>query len=130
MVVAGRVIESGDVAIMMVEAESTPRTLSLLAAGDSEAVAPTEEIVAQGLEAAKPFIKILCETQQQIASQAAKETAEYPVFVDYGEDVYEALASEISDELAKALTIASTHEREAEPHRAKPLPPHRLPPPS
>ena len=59
MVVAGRVIESGDVAIMMVEAESTPRTLGLLAAGDNDAVAPTEEIVAQGLEAAKPFIKAL-----------------------------------------------------------------------
>jgi polyribonucleotide nucleotidyltransferase len=126
MVVAGRVIESGDVAIMMVEAESTPRTLSLLAAGDGEAVAPTEEIVAQGLEAAKPFIKILCETQQQIAAQAAKETAEYPVFVDYGEDVYEALASEISDELAKALTIASKQEREAETDRVKALAAERL----
>jgi polyribonucleotide nucleotidyltransferase len=126
MVVAGRVIDSGDVAIMMVEAESTPRTLSLLAANDSEAVAPTEEIVAQGLEAAKPFIKILCETQQQIASQAAKETAEYPVFVDYGEDVYEALASEISDELAKALTIASKQEREAETDRVKALAAERL----
>src|SRR5690349_2033020 len=31
MVVAGRVLEDGDVAIMMVEAESTPRTLLLLA---------------------------------------------------------------------------------------------------
>jgi polyribonucleotide nucleotidyltransferase len=126
MVVAGRVVESGDVAIMMVEAESTPRTLSLLAASDSEAVAPTEEIVAQGLEAAKPFIKILCETQQQIASQAAKETAQYPVFVDYGEDVYEALAGEISDELAKALTIASKQEREAETDRVKALATERL----
>ena len=83
MVVAGRVIESGDVAIMMVEAESTPRTLGLLAAGDNGAVAPTEEIVAQGLEAAKPFIKALCEAQQQVAAQAAKETAEFPVFLDY-----------------------------------------------
>ncbi len=126
MVVAGRVIESGDVAIMMVEAESTPRTLSLLAAGDGEAVAPTEEIVAQGLEAAKPFIKILCETQQQVASQAAKKTAEFPIFVDYGEDVYEALASEISDELAKALTIASKQEREAETDRVKALAAERL----
>src|SRR5213596_1983469 len=31
MVVAGRVLDDGDVAIMMVEAESTPRTLALLA---------------------------------------------------------------------------------------------------
>ena len=69
MVVAGRVLEDGDVAIMMVEAESTPRTLVLLADADSGAVGPTEETVAQGLEAAKPFIKALCEAQQQIAAR-------------------------------------------------------------
>jgi len=126
MVVAGRVIESGDVAIMMVEAESTPRTLGLLAAGDNHAVAPTEEIVAQGLEAAKPFIKALCEAQQQVAAQASKETAEFPVFLDYHEDVFEALASEFSDELAKVLTIAGKQERESETDRVKALAVERL----
>jgi polyribonucleotide nucleotidyltransferase len=131
MVVAGRVIDGGDVAIMMVEAESTPRTLALLAEnsdpGDAgRAVAPTEEVVAEGLEAAKPFIRILCEAQQRVAAQAAKETANYPVFVDYGEDVYEALASEISDELAKALTIAGKQEREFETERVKALAVERL----
>jgi polyribonucleotide nucleotidyltransferase len=53
MVVAGRVTV-GDVAIMMVEAEATESTWNLIAGG---ATAPTEEIVAAGLEAAKPFIK-------------------------------------------------------------------------
>src|SRR5262249_21097346 len=61
MVVAGRVLEDGDVAILMVEAESTPSTLRLLADEASGAIRPTEEVVAQGLEAAKPFIKALCE---------------------------------------------------------------------
>src|SRR5499427_5053791 len=103
MVVAGRVLEDGDVAIMMVEAESTPRTLVLLADADSGAVGPTEETVAQGLEAAKPFIKTLCEAQQRIAAEAAKETAEFSVFADYEADVYEAVAAEVSDELAAAL---------------------------
>ncbi len=126
MVVAGRVIESGDVAIMMVEAESTPRTLGLLAAGDGTAIAPTEEIVAQGLEAAKPFIKALCEAQQRIIEQAAKPTQEFPIFLDYTEDVYEALASEFSDELAKVLTIAGKQEREAETDRVKALAAERL----
>ena len=125
MVVAGRVVEGGDVAIMMVEAESTPRTLALVAAG-GEAVAPTEEVVAEGLEAAKPFIRILCEAQQQVAAQAAKETAEFPVFLDYTEDIYEALASEFSDELAKVLTIAGKQERESETDRVKSLAQERL----
>jgi polyribonucleotide nucleotidyltransferase len=120
MVIAGRVTESGDVAIMMVEAESTPKTLSLLAnVEETGAVAPTEEVVAQGIDAAKPFIKILCDAQQEVASHAAKETREFPLFLDYTEDIYEALASEFSGELAKVLTIAGTAEREAETDRVK-----------
>ena len=123
MVIAGRVLED-DVAIMMVEAESTPETLKLIADEASGAVAPTEDTVAEGLEAAKPFIRVLCEAQQRLATEAAGDggqAAEYPVFVDYSEDVYEAVAREVSDELAQALTIAGKHDREAETDRVKAL---------
>jgi polyribonucleotide nucleotidyltransferase len=126
MVVAGRVLDDGDVAIMMVEAESTARTLSLLADEGSGAVRPTEETVAEGLEAAKPFIRALCEAQRQVAAHAAKEVADYPVFVDYQQDVYDALAAETSDDLAKALTIAGKQDREAETDRVKALAGERL----
>ena len=111
---------------MMVEAESTPETLKLIANPDSGAVAPTEETVAEGLEAAKPFIRVLCEAQQQLAAEAAKPTAEYPVFLDYGEDVYEAVVGEVSAELAQALTIAPKQEREAETDRLKALAQEKL----
>ena len=84
MVVAGR-IAGDDVAIMMVEAEATTAAWNLIK--DDGKTAPTEEIVAQGLEAAKPFIKQLCEAQQQLADQAAKPTAEFPRFLDYQDDV-------------------------------------------
>ena len=126
MVVAGRVLDDGDVAIMMVEAESTPRTLALLADSGSGAVGPTEETVAEGLEAAKPFIKVLCEAQQRVAAQAAKETADYPIFADYGQDVYDALAAAVSDELGQALTIADKKDREAETDRVKALAAEKL----
>jgi polyribonucleotide nucleotidyltransferase len=126
MVVAGRVLEDGDVAIMMVEAESTARTLVLLADSGSGAVAPTEEIVAAGLDAAKPFIKLLCQTQQQIADAAAKETAVFPVFADYETDVYDAVTAAVSGELAKALTIAGKQERETETSRVKELAAEKL----
>ena len=131
MVVAGRVLPAddggaGDVAIMMVEAESTPETLKLLADEASGAVAPTEDTVAEGLEAAKPFIRILCEAQQRVAAEAGKATAEYPIFIDYGEDVYEAVAREVSAELAQALTIAGKLEREAETNRVKALAQEKL----
>jgi len=110
MVVAGR-IAGDDVAIMMVEAEATTKSISLV---DGGAGAPTEEIVGAGLEAAKPFIRILCEAQIELAKVAAKPTAEFPVFLDYQADAYEAVEKAAKDRLAKALTIAGKQERETE----------------
>ncbi|WP_329475905.1 polyribonucleotide nucleotidyltransferase [Kribbella sp. NBC_01484] len=109
MVVAGRVTETGDVAIMMVEAESTPTTFEKVASGVQ---APTEEIVAQGLEASKAFIKTLVEAQADLAARAAKPTGEFPVFPDYQDDAFAAVEAAASEELAQALTIAGKHERE------------------
>ncbi|HSZ47534.1 MAG TPA: polyribonucleotide nucleotidyltransferase [Streptosporangiaceae bacterium] len=126
MVVAGRVLEDGDVAIMMVEAESTPTTLRLIGDSSSGAVAPTEETVAQGLDAAKPYIKQLCEAQSEVASHAAKETAEFPVFADYGDDVLAALEAEVGSDLAQALTIAGKNDRGAETDRIKALATEKL----
>ncbi|OBF26945.1 polyribonucleotide nucleotidyltransferase [Mycobacterium sp. ACS4331] len=107
MVVAGR-IAGDDVAIMMVEAEATENVIELIAGG---AGAPTETVVAEGLEAAKPFIRVLCEAQQALNDAAGKETAEYPLFPEYADDVYYAVASVATDELSKALTIAGKNER-------------------
>jgi polyribonucleotide nucleotidyltransferase len=110
MVVAGR-IAGDDVAIMMVEAEATTKTISLVAGG---AGAPTEEIVGAGLEASKPFIRILCEAQMELAKVAAKPTSEFPVFLDYQEDAFTAVEKAAKDRLAKALTISGKQERETE----------------
>jgi polyribonucleotide nucleotidyltransferase len=107
MVVAGRKVEN-DVAIMMVEAEATDNVIELIAGG---AGAPTESVVAEGLEAAKPFIAALVDAQKELADRAAKPTAEYPVFPEYGDDVYYSVASVATDELSKALTIAGKNER-------------------
>ncbi|NCA25340.1 MAG: polyribonucleotide nucleotidyltransferase [Actinobacteria bacterium] len=109
MVVAGR-ISDNDVAIMMVEAEATSKTIELIKGG---ATVPTEEIVGQGLEAAKPFIKTLCEAQLALAKLAAKPTGEFPVYLDYQDDIYAVVEKAAKDELAKALTIAGKQERES-----------------
>ena len=109
MVVAGRISDDGDVAIMMVEAEATTKTIELIKGG---APTPNEEVVAQGLDAAKPFIKILCQAQSKLAKVAAKPTAEFPVFLDYQDDVFAAVEKAAGKDLAKALTIAGKQERE------------------
>ena len=108
MVVAGRITDN-DVAIMMVEAEATSKTIELIKGG---ATVPTEEIVGQGLEAAKPFIKTLCEAQLALAKIAAKPTGEFPVYLDYQDDIYAVVEKAAKDDLAKALTIAGKQDRE------------------
>ena len=109
MVVAGRVTDSGDVAIAMVEAESTEHTWDLVNSGKT---APTEEIVASGLEAAKPFIRALCEAQSELAAKFPKPVADFPIFLDYADDVYEAVAETATAELGEVMSIADKHSRE------------------
>jgi len=112
MVVAGRVIEEDgkeDVAIMMVEAEATETSWDLIQGG---ATAPTEEVVAQGLEAAKPFIKVLVEAQSKLAAQSAKQVAEYPLFLPYTDEVYEIVSAAAATELSKVYQIADKQARQ------------------
>jgi polyribonucleotide nucleotidyltransferase len=108
MVVAGRVVD-GDVAIMMVEAEATSNTIELIKGG---ATAPTEEVVAAGLDASKAFIATLCAAQAELQALGGKETAEFPVFLEYQADVYDAVEKLAYDKIAKAMTIVSKAERE------------------
>jgi polyribonucleotide nucleotidyltransferase len=110
MVVAGRVTETGDVAIMMVEAEAPEHTIELLTSG---ATAPTEDVVASGLDAAKPFIKQLVEAQQELANVAAKPVQEFPIFLDYEDDVFAAVEAAVKSDLVAAMTIGDKQEREA-----------------
>jgi len=113
MVVAGRLVsENGkeDVAIMMVEAEATENSWNLIK--DEGATAPSEDIVAQGLEATKPFIAQLVKAQQELAAEAAKPNAEYPLFAPYTDEVYAAVANLAETELGRIYQIADKTERQ------------------
>jgi polyribonucleotide nucleotidyltransferase len=113
IVVAGRVITaadgSEDVAIMMVEAEATEGSWNLIKGG---ATKPNEEVVAQGLEAAKPFLKQLVGAQNVLAEQAAKAIAEYPVFLPYSQETYDNVAGLAYDDLVNVYQIADKIERQ------------------
>ena len=112
MVVAGRIVKKGrkdDVAIMMVEAGAGTNVAERIADG---APAPQEATVAEGLEAAKPFIKTLCEAQNGLAERAAKETQEFPLFPAYGDDVFAAVEKAAAKKLEKLLTIPGKQERD------------------
>lgn len=113
IVVAGRVVTNpdgtDDVAIMMVEAEATEGSWNLIQAG---ATKPSEDVVAQGLEAAKPFLRALVEAQQKLAKQSAKEVQDYPVFSDYSPEVYAAVDAAAAKELSAVYQIADKQERQ------------------
>ncbi|MCP1501429.1 polyribonucleotide nucleotidyltransferase [Curtobacterium herbarum] len=113
LTVAGRVVtdEAGneDVAIMMVEAEATEHSWDLIQGG---ATKPDESVVAQGLEAAKPFLKALVEAQAKLAAQSAKEIQDFPVFPPYADEVYAAVESLALSELGDVYTIAAKTERQ------------------
>ena len=128
MVVAGRIVEkkdgdkkkgrrnskgaksgASDVAIMMVEAGAGVNVADRVAQG---APAPTESTVAEGLEAAKPFISLLCEAQVELAKLAAKETAEFPLFVEYSDVVYDEVGKKARKKLHKLLSIGEKQTRD------------------
>ncbi|AQQ15490.1 Polyribonucleotide nucleotidyltransferase [Corynebacterium glaucum] len=116
MVVAGRIVErkrgrktEQDVAIMMVEAGAGANVVQLVADG---APAPTEATVAEGLEAAKPYIKTLCEAQHALADQCAAGEKEFPLFPAYSDKVYSEVEKKAAKKLAKIMTIAGKAERE------------------
>ena len=114
LTVAGRVLTNddgseGEVAIMMVEAEATENSWNLIQGG---AVKPSEEVVAQGLEAAKPFIRQLVGAQNVIAEQSAKAIADYPVFLPYSQETYDNVAGLAYDELVNVYQIADKIERQ------------------
>ncbi|MAM54529.1 polyribonucleotide nucleotidyltransferase [uncultured Microbacterium sp.] len=109
LIVAGRVLPDGEVAIMMVEAEATEHSWNLIRGG---ATKPSEEVVAAGLEAAKPFITQLVQAQSQVAATAAKEIQEYPVFPAYAQETYDFVAARAYDELVGVYQIADKQERQ------------------
>jgi polyribonucleotide nucleotidyltransferase len=115
MAVAGRVVTgkdgSEDVAIMMVEAEATDNSWNLIK--NNGAVAPTEALVAEGLEAAKPAIKALCDAQSDLRGRCGKPELELPRFGGFGDDVRDAVASHVGSRLAEVYSIAGKQEREA-----------------
>ena len=116
MVVAGRMVErkrgrktEEDVAIMMVEAGAGVNVVKQIEAGYP---APTEETVAEGLEAAKPFIATLCQAQRALAEETANETKEFELFPAYSDKVFNAVEKKAAKKLSKLLTIKGKAERD------------------
>ncbi len=115
LVVAGRQLDDGDVAIMMVEAGGTAKSFDYYAAGAPKV---DEAALAGGLEACKVWIKESIGLQRELVSKVIAAHGpitplEYTVQVDYGQDVLEAVSGVAAAGLAKAITISAKADRNA-----------------
>ena len=108
MSVAGR-LSGDDVAIMMVEASAPEHADNVIKAGGTK---PTEDIVAQGLEAAKPVIRTLCEAQLKIIEECGKPVGDFPFFPDYTDEQYAAVEAQVGDRFDPILGIVAKAERD------------------
>ena len=118
LVVAGRALSEdagADVAIMMVEAGGTERSWSYYEDG---APRVTEEVLAEGLEVAKTWIRESVNLQRELVARFSEargpiEPISFPVNVDYGDDVWARVEEVASERIAKVLTIADKAQRNA-----------------
>jgi polyribonucleotide nucleotidyltransferase len=115
MVVAGRQLDDGDVAIMMVEAGGTDATWKLYEDGAPKV---TEEVITAGLEASKEWIKASIELQNElvkkvVAANGPITEVPYEPSVDYQPDAFDAADNAVRGATADAMSIADKHDRDA-----------------
>ena len=113
LVVAGRELDNGDVAVMMVEAGGTEKSFEYYATG---AKVVDEAVLASGLEACKVWIKESIALQRQlieavVAANGPIEVLPFTPMVDYGDDVYDAVERVASAKVGEAVKIVGKHER-------------------
>ena len=102
LVVAGRRnTESGEVDILMVEAEATPGAVGHVELGGQ---APTEEVIGEALQQAKSWLGDLCDLQVRFAGQVGtRDASDYPLFPAYADQVGQVVERTVGDELEKLL---------------------------
>jgi len=117
LVVAGRMNDSGEVDIMMIEAGASEHAFDLIEGG---ATKPDEEVLAQGIEESKPYIGEVIALQRELMELAGKtkgtttgDDPDFPLFVDYGDDVMDRVKAEAEPALREAIKLTVKKERRA-----------------
>jgi len=114
LIVAGRLNDDDDVAIMMVEAGGTEKAWEWY---QNDAPHATEEVIAQGLEEAKTWIRESIDLQLELAEKAQEAgritPLEWEPQLDYGDDVFARVEAVGTDRLAEASKIIVKAERNA-----------------
>ena len=115
LVVAGRELDNGDVAIMMVEAGGTEQSFYFYEDGAPKV---DEVALAEGLDASKQWIKESIALQRQlvasvIATSGPIEELPFTPVLDYTPEVFAAVEGCVHGEISAAVAIAGKAERNA-----------------
>ena len=108
MVVAGSLNSNGEVDIVMVEAGATDNALDKIEEGST---APSENIVADGIDASKEYIGKLIEAQKELVSKREIPQIEWPIVEDYSEELKKQINDDFASDIEAAMALTDRAER-------------------
>ena len=108
MVVAGSLNTKGEVDIVMVEAAASDSAFEKI---DNGSKAPSESIVADGIDMSKEFIGKLIDAQKELLSKRSIPVVDWPIVEDYSAELGNEIASEYAEEVDSITAITDRSER-------------------
>ena len=108
MVVAGSLNSKGEVDIVMVEAGASDDAFEKI---DNGSTAPSENIVADGIDLSKEHISKLIEAQKELVSKRDIPVVDWPIVEDYPEELKTKITNEYSEKVDSITALTDRSER-------------------
>jgi polyribonucleotide nucleotidyltransferase len=108
MVVAGSLNSKGEVDIVMVEAGASDDAFEKI---DNGSTAPSENIVADGIDLSKEYISKLIEAQKELVSKRDIPVVDWPIVEDYPEELKTKITDEYSEKVDSITALTDRSER-------------------
>ncbi len=108
MVVAGSLNPKGEIDIVMVEAGATDNAFAKI---DEGSAAPSENIVADGIDMSKEFISKLIEAQKELVAKRDVPVIDWPIIEDYSEELKSQISEAFGSDIETAMAITDRAER-------------------
>ena len=108
MVVAGSLNPKGEIDIVMVEAGATDNAFAKI---DEGSAAPSENIVADGIDMSKEFISKLIEAQKELVAKRDVPEIDWPIIEDYSEELKSQISEAFGSDIEAAMVITDRAER-------------------
>ena len=108
MVVAGSLNPKGEIDIVMVEAGATDNAFNKI---DEGSAAPSENIVADGIDMSKEFIAKLIEAQKELVAKRDVPEIDWPIVEDYSEELKSQISEAFGSDIEAAMAITDRAER-------------------